>query len=81
MAHAVSCSNNRQQAMITISDNDLRQLLLYVQATNGKVAEASESLRLYNRVRLAKITLHKLMRREDVKRVMNNGKGFVVVDK
>lgn len=67
--------------MITISDNDLRQLLLYVQATDDKVAEASESIRLNNRVRLAKITLHKLMKREDVKRVMNNGKGFVVADK
>ena len=67
--------------MITNSDNDLRQLLLYVQATDGKVEEASESLRLNNRVRLAKNTLHKLMKREDVKRVMNNGKGFVVADK
>ena len=67
--------------MITISDNDLRQLLLYVQATDDKVAEASENIRLNNRVRLAKITLHKLMKREDVKRVMNNGKGFVVADK
>lgn len=67
--------------MITISDNDLRQLLLYVQATDGKVAEASESLRLNNRVRLAKNTIRKLMKREDVKRVMNNGKGFVVADK
>lgn len=66
--------------MITISDNDLRQLLLYVQATDGKVAEASDSLRLNNRVRLAKNTLQKLMKREDVKRVMNNGKGFVVAD-
>lgn len=55
--------------MITISDNDLRQLLLYVQATDGKVAEASDSLRLNNRVRLAKNTLQKLMKREDVKRV------------
>lgn len=67
--------------MITISDNDLRQLLLYVQATDGKVAEASESLRLNNRVRLAKNTIRKLMKREDVKRVMNNGKWFVVADK
>ena len=67
--------------MITISDNDLRQLLLYVKATDGKVAEASDSLRLNNRVRLAKNTLQKLMKREDVKRVMNNGKGFVVADK
>lgn len=67
--------------MITISDNDLRQLLLYVQATDGKVTEASDSLRLNNRVRLAKNTLQKLMKREDVKRVMNNGKGFVVADK
>lgn len=67
--------------MITISDNDLRQLLLYVQATDGKVAEASDSLRLNNRVRLAKNTLQKLMKREEVKRVMNNGKGFVVADK
>lgn len=67
--------------MITISDNDLRQLLLYVQATDGKVAEAYESLRLNNRVRLAKNTIRKLMKREDVKRVMNNGKVFVVADK
>lgn len=67
--------------MITISDNDLRLLLLYVKATDGKVEEASENLRLNNRVRLAKNTLHKLMKREDVKRVMNNGIGFVVADK
>lgn len=66
--------------MITISDNDLRQLLLYVQATDGKVEEA-QSLRLNNRVRLAKITLRKLMKRADVQRVMGNGKGVVVADK
>lgn len=66
--------------MITISDNDLRQLLLYVQATDGKVANETESLRMNNRVRLAKITLRKLMKREDVQRVMGNGKGVVVAD-
>lgn len=67
--------------MITISDNDLRQLLLYVQATDGKVVDETESLRMNNRVRLAKITLRKLMKREDVQRVMGNGKGVVVADK
>lgn len=67
--------------MITISDNDLKQLLLYVQATEGKVVNANESLRMNNRVRLAKITLHKLMRRVDVQRVMGDGKGVVVADK
>lgn len=67
--------------MIAISDNDLRQLLLYVQATDGKVVSASSDLRLNNRVRLAKITLRKLMKREDVQRVMSNGKGKVVADK
>lgn len=67
--------------MITISDNDLRQLLLYVQATNGKVENASENLRINNRVRLAQNTLKKLMKRDDVQRVMSNGKRVVVVDK
>lgn len=67
--------------MVTISDNDLKQLLLYVQATDGRVQEAHSSLRLCNRVRLAKITVQKLMKREDVQRIMSNGKGIVVADK
>lgn len=67
--------------MVTISDNDLKQLLLYVQATDGKVQEAKSSLRMYNRVRLAKITMHKLMKRDDVQRIMGCGKGVVVADK
>ena len=67
--------------MITVSNNDLRQLLLYVQATDGKVENKTESIRMNNRVRLAKITLRKLMKREDVQRVMGNGKGVVVADK
>lgn len=67
--------------MITISDNDLKQLLLYVQATEDKVVNTNKSLRINNRVRLAKITLHKLMKREDVQRIMSNGKGVVVADK
>lgn len=67
--------------MITISNNDLRQLLLYVQVTDGKVENKTKSIRMNNRVRLAKITLRKLMKREDVRRVMSNGKGVVVVDK
>lgn len=67
--------------MITVSNNDLRQLLLYIQATDGKVGNKTESIRLNNRVRLAKITLRKLMKREDVQRVMGNGKGVVVADK
>lgn len=67
--------------MITISDNDLRQLLLYVQATNGKVANVSNDLRMSNRVRLAQNTLRKLMKRDDVQRVMSNGKRVIVADK
>lgn len=68
--------------MITISNNDLRQLLLYVQATNGKVANVSKDLRISNRVRLAQNTLRKLMKRDDdVQRVMSNGKGVIVADK
>lgn len=67
--------------MITISDNDLRQLLLYVQATNGKVANVSKDLRISNRVRLAQNTLRKLMKRDDVQRVMSNGKRVIVADK
>lgn len=67
--------------MITISNNDLRQLLLYVQVTDGKVENKTKSNRMNNRVRLAKITLRKLMKREDVQRVMSNGKGVVVADK
>lgn len=67
--------------MITISDNDLRQLLLYVQATNGKVANVSKDLRISNCVRLAQNTLRKLMKRDDVQRVMSNGKRVIVVDK
>lgn len=67
--------------MITISDNDLRQLLLYVQTTNGKVANVSNDLRMSNRVRLAQNTLRKLMKRDDVQRVMSNGKRVIVADK
>lgn len=67
--------------MITVSDNDLRQLLLYVQATDGNVANEHTNLRMNNRVRLAKITLRKLMKRPDVQRIMSNGKGVVVADK
>ena len=67
--------------MVTISDNDLKQLLLYVQATDGKVQEAKRSLRMGNRLRLAKITLQKLMKRDDVQRIMGCGKGVVVADK
>lgn len=67
--------------MITISDNDLRQLLLYVQTTNGKVANVSKDLRMSNRVRLAQNTLRKLMKRDDVQRVMSNGKRVIVADK
>lgn len=67
--------------MITVSNNDLRQLLLYIQATDGKVGNMTESIRMDNRVRLAKITLRKLMKREDVQRVLGNGKGIVVADK
>lgn len=67
--------------MVTISDNDLKQLLLYVQATDGMVRDDRNNLRLCNRIRLAKITVNKLMKREDVKRVMGEGKGVVVADK
>jgi hypothetical protein len=67
--------------MVTISNNDLKQLLLYVQATDGKVQEAKSSLRMCNRLRLAKITLQKLMKRADVQRIMGCGKGVVVADK
>ena len=67
--------------MITISNNDLRQLLLYVQATDGKVENKTKSIRMNNRVRLAKIPLRKLMKREDVQRVLSNGKGIVVAGK
>ena len=67
--------------MVTISDNDLKQLLLYVQATDGKVQEAKSSLRMCNRLRLAIITLQKLMKRDDVQRIMGCGKGVVVADK
>ncbi len=66
--------------MVTISDNDLRQLMLYVQATAGKVQDSKSSLRLNNRIRLAKNTIQKLMRREDVQRIMSNRKD-VVADK
>lgn len=67
--------------MITISDNDLKQLLLYFQATDGKLQEVNNDLRLYNRLRLAKITFQKLMKRDDVQRVMGCGKRVVVADK
>lgn len=66
--------------MVTISDNDLRQLMLYVQATAGKIQDPKSNLRLNNRIRLAKNTIQKLMRREDVQRIMSDRKG-VVADK
>lgn len=67
--------------MVTISDNDLKQLLLYVQATDGIVKNAKGSLRLCNRIRLAQNTVKKLMKREDIRRVMGDGKGVVVAGK
>lgn len=67
--------------MVTISDNDLKQLLLYVQATHGKVQGANSNTRMYNRIRLAKITVQKLMKRDDVQRVMGGGKGVAAADK
>lgn len=67
--------------MVTISDNDLKQLMLYVQATDGMVRNSKSSLRLCNRIRLAQNTVKKLMKREDVQRVMGDGKGVVVADK
>lgn len=57
--------------MITVSDNDLKQLLLYVQATERMPDIGNTSdLRLNNRVRLAKLTVRKLLRRQDVQRGM-----------
>jgi len=67
--------------MITVSDNDLRMLLLYVQATNGKVQGAKDDLRLNNRVRLASNTYKKLMKREDVRRLLSKGNEVVVAYK
>lgn len=67
--------------MVTISNNDLKQLLLYVQATDGKVQEAKSSLRMCNRIRLAKNAMRKLLKRVDVQRIMGCGKGVVVADK
>lgn len=67
--------------MVTISDNDLRQLMLYVQATAGKVQDSNSNLRLNNRIREANNTVRKLMRREDVRRIMSDRKGNVVADK
>lgn len=68
--------------MITISNNDLKQLLLYVQATGGlSELRQAEDLRLYNRVRLAKNTVCKLMKRQDVQLVMSGRSGSVVADK
>lgn len=68
--------------MITISNNDLKQLLLFVQ-TAGEVREVRDTsdLRFGNRVRLAKNTVRKLMKREDVQRVMGANQDFVVADK
>lgn len=43
---------------------------MYVQETNGKVHGADKSLRTHNRIRLASITVKKLMKREDVRRIM-----------
>lgn len=59
--------------MVTISNNDLKQLLLYVQATDGKVQDARISLRMCNRIRLAKNTMRKLLKRVDVQRIMGCG--------
>lgn len=68
--------------MITVSDNDLKQLLLYVQATERMPDIGNTSdLRLNNRVRLAKLTVRKLLRRQDVQRVMGLLQDFVVADR
>lgn len=67
--------------MVTISDNDLRQLILYVQSTAGTIQGPKYGVRLNNRARLARNTVQKLMRRGDVRRIMSNNKGSVVADK
>lgn len=56
--------------MITVSDNDLRTLIQYVQDTAHAVAaDNAAGLRLYNRTRQARLTVRKLMRRKDVQRI------------
>ncbi len=57
--------------MVAISNNDLRQLLLYVQATSGKVRGVRTNRRLYNRSRLAVKTVQKLMKRQHVQLIIN----------
>lgn len=57
--------------MITISDNDLRQLLLFVNETASmKEIQETKNLRLANRVRLSKQTFKKLCKRTDVQHVL-----------
>ena len=60
--------------MIAISDNDLRQLLLYFLATKDKINGAMDSLSLANRIRLALLTYKKLSKREDIRKLIIKNK-------
>lgn len=56
--------------MVTISDNDLRTLLRYVQTTNVATTGDLTALNLQRR---AKLTLLKLLKRTEVQRIMRKG--------
>ena len=59
--------------MITLSDNDLRQLLLYYQSTVHYHPERvliKTNKRLYDRLFITRMTVDKLMKRPDVQRAM-----------
>jgi len=55
--------------VVTISDNDMRLLLLYVQATSAMHSKGND-LHLCNRARLARMAAARLMTRKDIRRVM-----------
>lgn len=67
--------------MITISNGDLVKLLRYVEGTDSMFTPSSDDLHTKNLKRVAKCVYTKLMRREDVQRVMMKNVKVVVADK
>ena len=69
--------------MITISDNDLKQLLRFTQSVDVMIKNCKDihsDIRLCNNIRLANRCARKLLKRPDVQRIMSGRKSEIVAD-
>ncbi|MBD5240493.1 MAG: hypothetical protein HDS59_00170 [Barnesiella sp.] len=66
--------------MITISDNDFRQLIRFAIAVDSMAENAPQSDHFRNQARMVRVNIRKMLRRPDVQRIMNGCKKSVVAD-